>query len=221
MLNPLTTLIVQDITDNIDSDVVTGLVTSNEMSITGLVGSDDILLSALVKADSTIFLDLDAYSYLKQDAYDPRINGEDKTVVGAINNLIQAVKDINISITNLDDTKLDKVTTKGTEDVYVSDVNGNQITIVCTVETEPNTIVKIETPLSMEAGELVTISCTYSPRMADVDFGLITPQKTFRYLPGEDGLCRQTIQISQTGNYYFAVRNNSSGPVEVLGYVYY
>ena len=61
MLNPLTTLIVQDITDNIDSDVVTGLVTSNEMSITGLVGSDDILLSALVKADSTIFLDLDAY----------------------------------------------------------------------------------------------------------------------------------------------------------------
>ena len=84
-----------------------------------------------------------------------------------------------------------------------------------------DSIVRTETPLSMEAGELVTISCTYSPRMADVDFGLITPQKTFRYLPGEDGLCRQTIQISQTGNYYFAVRNNSSGPVEVLGYVYY
>ena len=93
--------------------------------------------------------------------------------------------------------------------------NGVEATI------QPNTIVKIETPLSMEAGELVTISCTYSPRMADVDFGLITPQKTFQYLPGEDGLCRQTIQISQTGNYYFAVRNNSSGPVEVLGYVYY
>lgn len=93
--------------------------------------------------------------------------------------------------------------------------NGVEATI------QPNTIVKIETPLSMEAGELVAISCTYSPRMADVDFGLITPQKTFRYLPGEDGLCRQTIQISQTGNYYFAVRNNSSGPVEILGYVYY
>ena len=84
-----------------------------------------------------------------------------------------------------------------------------------------DSIVRTETPLSMEAGELVTISCTYSPRMADVDFGLITPQKTFRYISGEDGLCRQTIQISQTGNYYFAVRNNSSGPVEVLGYVYY
>lgn len=84
-----------------------------------------------------------------------------------------------------------------------------------------DSIVRTETPLSMEAGEVVTISCTYSPRTADVDFGLLTPQKTFRYISGEDGLCRQTIQISQTGNYYFAVRNNSSGPVEVLGYVYY
>lgn len=84
-----------------------------------------------------------------------------------------------------------------------------------------DSIVRTDTPLSMEAGELVTINCTYSPRTADVDFGLITPQKTFRYLPGEDGLCRQTIQISQTGNYYFAVRNNSSGQVEILGYVYY
>ena len=84
-----------------------------------------------------------------------------------------------------------------------------------------DSIVRTETPLSMEAGEVVTISCTYSPRTADVDFGLLTPQKTFRYISGEDGLCRQTIQISQTGNYYFAVRNNSSGPVEILGYVYY
>lgn len=84
-----------------------------------------------------------------------------------------------------------------------------------------DSIVRTDTPLSMEAGELVTINCTFAPRMANVDFGLITPQKTFRYLSGEDGLCRQTIQISQTGNYYFAVRNNSGGPVEVLGYVYY
>lgn len=89
------------------------------------------------------------------------------------------------------------------------------------VTVRPNTITRIGTGLSLETDELVTINCTYSPRSADVDFGLITPQKTFRYLSGEDGLCRQTIQISQTGNYYFAVRNNSSGPVEVLGYVYY
>ena len=89
------------------------------------------------------------------------------------------------------------------------------------VTVRPNTITRIGTGLSLETDELVTINCTYSPRSADVDFGLLTPQKTFRYISGEDGLCRQTIQIGQTGNYYFAVRNNSSGPVEVLGYVYY
>ena len=73
----------------------------------------------------------------------------------------------------------------------------------------------------MAAGELVTINCTYSPRTADVDFGLITPDNTFAFVAGDDGSCRQTIRVNQTGNYYFAVRNNSNYTVEVLGYVYY
>lgn len=86
---------------------------------------------------------------------------------------------------------------------------------------QPDSIVRVGTSLSMEADELVTINCTYSPRTADIDFGLITPQNTFRYLSGEDGSCRQTLRINETGNYYFAVRNNTSRTVEVLGYVYY
>ena len=73
----------------------------------------------------------------------------------------------------------------------------------------------------MEKDELVTINCTYSPRMADVDFGLITPQYTFIFVGGESGNCNQAIRINETGDYYFAVRNNSSNDVEVLGYVYY
>lgn len=91
------------------------------------------------------------------------------------------------------------------------------------VETtvQPNSIKRIGTALSMEKDELVTINCTYSPRTADVDFGLITPRGTFVFVEGEDGNCNQTIQVSQTGDYYFAVRNNSSNDVEVLGYVYY
>lgn len=88
-------------------------------------------------------------------------------------------------------------------------------------DIQPDSIVRVGTPLSMEADELITINCTYSPRTADVDFGLITPRNTFIFVEGEDGDCNQTIQVSQTGNYYFAVRNNSSRPVEVLGYVYY
>lgn len=85
----------------------------------------------------------------------------------------------------------------------------------------PNKTETIGTSLSMEADETVTINCTYSPRTADVDFGLITPRGTFVFVEGEDGNCNQTIQVSQTGDYYFAVRNNSSNDVEVLGYVYY
>lgn len=85
----------------------------------------------------------------------------------------------------------------------------------------PNKTATIGTSLSMEADETVTINYTYSPRTADVDFGLITPRGTFVFVEGEDGNCNQTIQVSQTGDYYFAVRNNSSDDVEVLGYVYY
>lgn len=85
----------------------------------------------------------------------------------------------------------------------------------------PNKTATIGTSLSMEADETVTINCTYSPRTADVDFGLITPRGTFVFVEGEDGNCNQTIQVSQTGDYYFAVRNNSSNDVELLGYVYY
>lgn len=85
----------------------------------------------------------------------------------------------------------------------------------------PNKTATIGTSLSMEADETVTINCTYSPRTADVDFGLITPRGTFVFVEGEDGNCNQTIQVSQTGDYYFAVRNNSSNDAEVLGYVYY
>lgn len=43
----------------------------------------------------------------------------------------------------------------------------------------PNKTATIGTSLSMEADETVTINCTYSPRTADVDFGLITPRGTF------------------------------------------
>lgn len=86
---------------------------------------------------------------------------------------------------------------------------------------QPDTIIRIGTPLPMAAGEQVTINCTFSPRTADVDFGLLTPDNTFIYVEGKNGNCNQTIRINETGRYYFAVYNNSDVAVEVLGYVYY
>lgn len=82
-------------------------------------------------------------------------------------------------------------------------------------------IMKADTFYSLEADELVTINCTYSPRTADLDFGFMTSDDVFHFTSGSDGSIRTTIRINETGKYYFAVRNNTNRTVEVLGYVYY
>lgn len=82
-------------------------------------------------------------------------------------------------------------------------------------------IMKANAACSLEADELVTINCTYSPRTADLDFGFMTPDDVFHFTSGSDGSIRTTIRINETGVYYFAVRNNTEKTVEVLGYVYY
>lgn len=58
-------------------------------------------------------------------------------------------------------------------------------------------------------------------KTSDVDFGLITPRNTFLYLSGADGHFYETIQVSESGLYYFAIRNNTDRAIEVLGYVYF
>ena len=88
------------------------------------------------------------------------------------------------------------------------------------VTVRPNTITRIGTGLSLETDELVTINCTYSPRSADVDFGLVSADNEFGYFSGNDGSCRETIRINKTGIYYFAIRNNTKVAVEITGYVY-
>ncbi len=82
-------------------------------------------------------------------------------------------------------------------------------------------IMKADTVYSLEADEVVTINCTYSPRTADLDFGFITPDDVFHFTSGSNGSIKVNIEIQNTGKYYFAVRNNTSKTVEVLGYVYY
>ena len=89
------------------------------------------------------------------------------------------------------------------------------------ITINPDRMATVGTPVSMERDETFTINCTYSPRTADVDFGIITPQNMFAAVKGENGNCYQIIRVTETGNYYFAIRNNTSEPVEVLGYVYY
>jgi hypothetical protein len=73
----------------------------------------------------------------------------------------------------------------------------------------------------MGTGEKVTISATYYPFDADVDFGIADKNGGFYYLEGENGSVSGSIEIPQNGTYTFAIRNNSDVSVNVTGFVKY
>ena len=58
----------------------------------------------------------------------------------------------------------------------------------------------------------------YLPRTVELDFGFMTSDNVFHFTKGSDRSIRTTIQINETGKYYFEVRNNASNTVEALGY---
>ena len=73
----------------------------------------------------------------------------------------------------------------------------------------------------LDVGETVTITATYTPRSASVDFGLIAPDGLFYSLPGQRGSFSETFKIDQRGYYTLAIRNNSDSAVSVSGTVTY
>jgi len=81
--------------------------------------------------------------------------------------------------------------------------------------------VKDVTAYPLEVGDIVTMNLTFSPPEADMDFGLIAPDKKFYSFKGADGTFKENIQVSMTGIYYLAIRNNSRNTVSVMGFVYY
>ena len=145
MLNPLTTILLDQ---TVQEETLIGLASSDDTVVTGLASSEEVTISALVKLDATVFLDVDCCSHKKQDSYDPRINLADKTVVGAINQLVGITDLINQTITNLSaelkveiDKKLNKRTTDGRSAVYA--VEGeDQLLIRVEVVEEPDTLVR-------------------------------------------------------------------------------
>ena len=158
MLNPLTTILLDQM---VQEKALVGLASSDDTVVTGLASSEEVTISALVKLDATVFLDIDCCSHKKQDSYDPRINLADKTVVGAINQLVGITDLINQTITNLSaelkveiDKKLNKRTTDGRSAVYA--VEGeDQLLIRVEVVEEPDTIVKRN-----ELGQIFTANPT-------------------------------------------------------------
>ena len=82
------------------------------------------------------------------------------------------------------------------------------------MEVRANRTVKAGSSFPLEVGEVVTIKATYSPFSASVDFG-------FYGLNTTTGSFDRSIEVTQRGHYYLAVRNNSSQTISVSGYVNY
>lgn len=145
MLNPLTTILLDQM---VQEETLVGLASSDDAVVTGLASSEEVTISALVKLDATVFLDVDCCSHKKQDSYDPRINLSDKTVVGAINQLVGITNLLDQTITNLSaelkaeiNKKLDKRTTDGRTAAYITQ-GDNQVLITVEISEEPLSIVR-------------------------------------------------------------------------------
>lgn len=75
--------------------------------------------------------------------------------------------------------------------------------------------------ISLQANDIITFNCSYSPLSASMDFGVIASNGRFHYVNVKGGSINQAIGISQSGSYTVAIRNNSSQTVRVVGFVNY
>ena len=75
--------------------------------------------------------------------------------------------------------------------------------------------------LPLAAGETVNISAVYAPENSSMDFGLVDPEGVFHYFTVTGGSIDKTIRVSESGNYKFAIRNNSGVTVKVSGIINY
>lgn len=75
--------------------------------------------------------------------------------------------------------------------------------------------------ISLDKDETVTYNCTYTPKSASVDFGIIDSNGVFHYLNCTSGSINKSIKINTAGQYTLAIRNNESYAVTVTGTVRY
>lgn len=74
---------------------------------------------------------------------------------------------------------------------------------------------------SAAIGDTIKYDCTYTPKSASVDFGYIAPDGLFYSIKCTNGSINKSIELSQTGQYTLAIRNNESYAVTVTGTIRY
>lgn len=89
------------------------------------------------------------------------------------------------------------------------------------VTVPANSMAFASNQISMEAGETVTINCSYSPIFASVDFGLVDSDSVFHYINVTGGSINESIIIPERGAYTLGIRNKSPIRVSVVGFLNY
>lgn len=118
-------------------------------------------------------------------------------------------------------TDLESKVLKDTQLIVNDVLKGARATGSITWDIPAGATGKGKTSFSLEAGEGVTINCSYSPRSASVDFGLIAPNGRYYYMAGKNGSVNREIVVDERGEYYLAICNNSDNLVSVYGFVNY
>lgn len=109
--------------------------------------------------------------------------------------------------------------TKSTESVVVFSIQ--RATNRFNVTVPGKSWMEADSGFSLGAEERVTITASYLPRTASVDFGLIGPDGVFHYVSATGGTIDKSIQVDERGIYTLAIRNNSSNAIDVSGFVNY
>lgn len=76
-------------------------------------------------------------------------------------------------------------------------------------------------PFNLSAGDVIKYDCTYTPKSASVDFGVIAPDGLFYALKCTSGSIDKSLKVDQLGQYQLVIRNNESYAVTVTGTVKY
>ena len=84
-----------------------------------------------------------------------------------------------------------------------------------------NSVILLSQSLTYLAGDTIEYDCTYTPEAASVDFGVVDSNNVFHYLNCTSGSIKKTIEITESGRYILAIRNNESYVVTVTGTVRY
>ena len=85
-------------------------------------------------------------------------------------------------------------------------------------ELQSGQVARADHPLHFVAGESIRLNINYMPD-GKMNFGLIDPDGTFRYLKASHGHFDKIIIIEKTGDYTLQFRNKSSIEIDLSGYV--